>query len=176
MDFSPNPSYQLNRYRRRFGNVINGSGVRHFESFTLNQHGWPSLFPRRKQDQSTIYRRQIEIGWHCLSGEIFGTLDIDLEGSGKNGNAISWAHTPTRHCIDRRRDKPLLVIDTKWKRLKGSIDDPKRGVGHADIYQMMAYAHVYECDRLMLLYPHHHELAAMEGLVAVHQIANKSDT
>lgn len=74
-----------------------------------------------------------------------------------------------------RAGKPILVIDTKWKRLRGAIEDPKRGVGQADIYQMMAYGHVYACNRLMLLYPHHHELAEREGMAAVHQIANKPD-
>jgi 5-methylcytosine-specific restriction enzyme subunit McrC len=41
---------------------------------------------------------------------------------------------------------------------------------------MMAYAHVYECKRLILLYPHHFELAEEEGMLAVHQIANKTDS
>lgn len=75
-----------------------------------------------------------------------------------------------------RSGRPMLVIDTKWKRLKGAIDDPKRGVGQADVYQMMAYAHVYDCKRLVLLYPHHHELAEGEGMMVVHQIANKQDS
>jgi 5-methylcytosine-specific restriction enzyme subunit McrC len=48
---------------------------------------------------------------------------------------------------------PVLIVDTKWKRLKGAIDDAKAGVGQADVYQMMAYAQVYRCKRVMLLYP-----------------------
>jgi 5-methylcytosine-specific restriction enzyme subunit McrC len=40
---------------------------------------------------------------------------------------------------------------------------------------MMAYAQVYDCNRLMLLYPHHHEVATQEGMVEIHQIANKQD-
>ncbi|MFD0386891.1 McrC family protein [Tistrella bauzanensis] len=31
--------------------------------------------------------------------------------------------------------------------------DRKSGVSQADVYQMMAYARLYKCDRLMLLYP-----------------------
>ena len=73
--------------------------------------------------------------------------------------------------------KPLLVIDTKWKRLKGDIDDPKYGVGQADIYQMMAYAHVYRCERLLLLYPHHSGLASIAaGLTCVHRINGTIDS
>ncbi len=69
-----------------------------------------------------------------------------------------------------------MVIDTKWKRLKGAIDDPKRGVGQGDVYQMMAYSHVYGCEQLLLLYPHHGELGASEGILALHSIAGKPDS
>ena len=31
------------------------------------------------------------------------------------------------------------VIDTKWKRIAPRMDDPKKGVSQADVYQMMAY-------------------------------------
>jgi 5-methylcytosine-specific restriction enzyme subunit McrC len=80
-----------------------------------------------------------------------------------------------RHCLQERTDdtpgrllfqtKPdimvrkngqiLLVMDTKWKRLTPAHRDPKRGVSQSDIYQMMAYARLYRCPRLMLLYPFH---------------------
>ncbi len=61
---------------------------------------------------------------------------------------------------------PKLVIDTKWKRLSASLDDPKRGVAQADVYQMLAYARVYGVKRLMLLYPHHLGLSCEEGSIA----------
>jgi 5-methylcytosine-specific restriction enzyme subunit McrC len=67
------------------------------------------------------------------------------------------------------------VIDTKWKCLKGAIDDSKRGVGQADVYQMMAYAHIYECDRLMLLCPHH-ESVEQDSVVSIHRIINKQES
>lgn len=51
--------------------------------------------------------------------------------------------------------RPRLIIDTKWKALAASIDDPRRGVSQADVYQMMAYAQLYACPQVMLLYPHH---------------------
>ncbi|PJG50926.1 restriction endonuclease [Bradyrhizobium forestalis] len=92
----------------------------------------------------------------------------------RQSGALRFATRPD--VVVSRNGKPLLVIDTKWKRLKEATDDPKRGVGQADVYQMMAYAHVYECNRLMLLYPHHQELAERDGLVAVHQIARKLDS
>ena len=59
-----------------------------------------------------------------------------------------------------------LVIDTKWKRLGKRVDDPKQGVAQADVYQMIAYGRLYECDALMLLYPWHRDLAEREGITS----------
>lgn len=53
----------------------------------------------------------------------------------------------------KRRGKVIAIIDTKWKRLATDPLDRKHGVSQADVYQMMAYARLYECERLMLLYP-----------------------
>lgn len=55
--------------------------------------------------------------------------------------------------IIRRGAEILAVIDTKWKRLAGDPLDTKAGVAQSDVYQLMAYARLYRCDRLMLLYP-----------------------
>lgn len=41
-----------------------------------------------------------------------------------------------------RAGQVAQVIDTKWKRISARIDDPKQGVSQADVYQMMAYAHL----------------------------------
>ncbi len=38
------------------------------------------------------------------------------------------------------------MLDTKWKQLA-------KGVSQADLYQMMAYARLYACPQLILLYP-----------------------
>lgn len=76
----------------------------------------------------------------------------------------------------RRSGQNIMIIDTKWKRLKGAIDDPKQGVGQADVYQMMAYSHVYRCNRLMLLYPHHEELGDNAGPLSTHRIVGTEDS
>ena len=75
----------------------------------------------------------------------------------------------------KRRDEILMVIDTKWKPLSSSIEDPKKGVSQADVYQMMAYARLYGCRRLMLLYPHHAGLGAEEGIYGRFQISGTPD-
>jgi 5-methylcytosine-specific restriction enzyme subunit McrC len=63
-----------------------------------------------------------------------------------------------------RGSKVVHVIDTKWKQISSRIDDPKKGVSQSDIYQMMAYAHLYKAPRLTLLYPHHKELSGGDGI------------
>jgi 5-methylcytosine-specific restriction enzyme subunit McrC len=70
----------------------------------------------------------------------------------------------------RRNGRTLAIIDTKWKVIGRDITDRKRGVAQADIYQMMAYAQLYQTDRLMLLYPHHTGLGDA-GLLGQHRIA-----
>ena len=64
----------------------------------------------------------------------------------------------------RRGGQVVQVIDTKWKRISSRIDDPKKGVSQSDIYQMMAYAHLYKAPRLTLLYPHHDGLSGTDGI------------
>ena len=53
----------------------------------------------------------------------------------------------------RRGKRTIAVIDTKWKLLSPDPQERKHGVSQADVYQLMAYARLYRCERLMLLYP-----------------------
>ena len=48
-------------------------------------------------------------------------------------------------------DRDTVVIDTKWK----NVDSTKarRGVARSDLYQLFAYAHTYNAQRNVLLYP-----------------------
>jgi len=69
-------------------------------------------------------------------------------------------------------DQVLRVIDTKWKRINSNIEDKKRGVSQADVYQMMAYGSLYRCKRMTLLYPHHSGITGDEGQQAWHTITN----
>lgn len=71
---------------------------------------------------------------------------------------------------------PVVVIDTKWKRLSNELDDAKRGVGQSDVYQMIAYAQVYGCARLILLYPHHGQIRSTEGPLETYRVLGTADT
>lgn len=56
--------------------------------------------------------------------------------------------------IDDEKDGLRLILDTKWKHLKSDEEDSKNGVSQADIYQLYAYAHRYQCLDNILLFPY----------------------
>lgn len=66
------------------------------------------------------------------------------------------------------------VIDTKWKRISGQIDDKKRGISQSDVYQMMAYSQLYQAPRLTLLYPHYNDLHSEDGVHERFRIAGRN--
>ena len=49
--------------------------------------------------------------------------------------------------------KPLVIIDTKWKRLKKDVEDSRNGVSQTDMYQLYAYANRYKSSDNVLLFP-----------------------
>jgi 5-methylcytosine-specific restriction enzyme subunit McrC len=73
----------------------------------------------------------------------------------------------------REAGRIVAVIDTKWKGLADDPFDSKGGVEQSDVYQLMAYARVYRCDRLMLLYPSAH--GASGGIVRRFGLAGGSE-
>jgi 5-methylcytosine-specific restriction enzyme subunit McrC len=66
----------------------------------------------------------------------------------------------TPDILIKRNRQTVMVIDTKWKLIGRNPEDKKRGVSQSDVYQMMAYARLYSCQEVMLLYPHHRGLGA----------------
>lgn len=74
----------------------------------------------------------------------------------------------------KRGAEVIAVADTKWKRLSPEIDDPKRGISQADVYQMMAYGRLYSCSNLVLIYPFHDGLGPAE-IEAGYAITNTDD-
>lgn len=67
----------------------------------------------------------------------------------------------------------VMIIDTKWKRIGCNPEDAKRGVSQADVYQMMAYARLYRCPEVMLLYPHHAGVGAQALNIAYEILAGE---
>ena len=66
----------------------------------------------------------------------------------------------TPDILIKRNGRVQMLIDTKWKLVGRNPEDKKRGVSQSDVYQMMAYARLYKCREVMLLYPHHAGLGA----------------
>jgi 5-methylcytosine-specific restriction enzyme subunit McrC len=91
-----------------------------------------------------------------------------LEAEGRDG----LFQTKPDILIKRGKDV-VQIIDTKWKRISESADDPKQGVSQADVYQMMAYGQLYKCPRLTLLYPHHAGMKQEEGQQWAHSISGR---
>lgn len=75
--------------------------------------------------------------------------------------------------VINRAERPIMIIDTKWKALQRVEDDPKRGVQQADIYQMMAYGQIYDVARLVLLFPHHRQLGTAAGIQGENVISGR---
>lgn len=72
--------------------------------------------------------------------------------------------------VIRRGGDVMHIIDTKWKRISARDDDKKRGITQGDVYQMMAYAQLYNAPRVTLLYPHHGQLEQPMGLLDEYKI------
>ena len=71
------------------------------------------------------------------------------------GERIEYGHTfqTKPDFILKRANHIVGIVDTKWKAIASNPLEKKKGVSQADIYQMMAYARLYQTDELMLLYP-----------------------
>lgn len=122
------------------------------------QHGVTLLFPMNDLFEAYIAAlakralRGTEWVAHAQGGGLFCLIE---EGEGGKRRF----QTKPDLLIKRGRDT-VMVIDTKWKRIVRNPEDAKRGVSQADVYQMMAYARLYGCPEVMLLYPHHAGLGA----------------
>ncbi|MBU2934893.1 MULTISPECIES: McrC family protein [Pacificibacter] len=126
---------------RQFQSTTNGAGQGAAILFDMGR-----LFEEYvgRQCQRSLYGEGFEA--RLQSGRKFCLQDLET------GQALF--QTKPDILIRRRKGGEVVhVIDTKWKRLTAQIDDTKRGVSQADVYQMMAYAQLYEAQELTLLYP-----------------------
>lgn len=122
------------------------------------QHGITLLFPMNKLFEAYIAalaRRALRGSGLTVHSQA-GLLNCLIEEG--EGGRERFQTKPD--ILIKHRANTVMVIDTKWKRIGSDPADPKRGVSHADVYQMMAYARVYHSTEVMLLYPHHTSLGA----------------
>ena len=59
--------------------------------------------------------------------------------------------------LNQQRE-PSLLMDVKWKLLDSS--DNKYGVSQPDMYQILSYAHQYDCKKVVLIYPQYKGITA----------------
>jgi len=55
------------------------------------------------------------------------------------------------------------ILDTKWKLI--NTQENKMNISQADLYQMLAYAVRYDCQNIILLYPHHSKMGQKTGVI-----------
>lgn len=87
-----------------------------------------------------------------------GNLEVEVIEQGGRQHCLTEQELgrklfQTKPDIIVKKGTHKYIIDTKWKVLGRDITCKKRGISQADVYQMMAYSQVYDCNRLMLLYP-----------------------
>ncbi|NML90449.1 calmodulin-binding protein [Sphingobium sp. TB-6] len=117
------------------------------------RHGITLLFPMNKLFEAyiTALMKRALADTNLTVHAQGGFLNCLIE-EGENGEE-SFQTKPDIRIKDGQRT--IMVIDTKWKRISSNINDKKRGVSQSDVYQMMAYARLYQPNEVMLLYPHH---------------------
>ena len=123
----------------------------HYDGHT--QHGITLLFPMNDLFEAYI----AALAKRALRGT---TWTVHTQGGGlfcliEEGERGRQRFQTKPELLIKKGRNTVAVIDTKWKRIGRSLEDAKRGVSQADIYQMMAYARLYRCSEVMLLYPHH---------------------
>lgn len=95
-------------------------------------------------------------------------VTVSLQGKGGNQRYVArdsngnGAFAMKPDIVGARDGGYEWILDTKWKML--SQDEWREGVAQADLYQMYAYASCYDCPKVVLLYPHHHELGSVPGV------------
>jgi 5-methylcytosine-specific restriction enzyme subunit McrC len=108
--------------------------------------------------------------------QLFRSPDLQVTLQGPRRHVLSESQTGIKRfrtqpdIVIQQGGRPRVVIDTKWKRLKGEIEDARRGVGQADVYQMLAYGEVYDARDLILLYPHHSNLGPTAGVLGCYEV------
>lgn len=155
------------RWRRPLGLARLILGDRFQNSAHGDADGFALLF-----DMNALFERYAE----KLLGGLAPEFGWRLEAQGgrlpclwpEEGGAGLFETAPDIRLIGA--DGVAIVIDAKWKRLSPpTAADRKLGIAQADLYQLMAYAQLYRCDRIALLYPHHAGLPT--GLLARHRVA-----
>jgi 5-methylcytosine-specific restriction enzyme subunit McrC len=108
----------------------------------------------------------------CLQGPRDYLLDV-LDEDQRGEKTRSFMTQPD--IVVRKHGVPVLIADTKWKRLSAGTEDAQHDIKESDVHQMLAYAHVYDVSRLLLLYPHHPNLNSTDELLVSRHVRGTVD-
>ncbi|RID89987.1 restriction endonuclease [Gemmobacter lutimaris] len=144
--------FLLGRYQTTSSGAGQGSALL-FEMNSLFEEYVGRLIARRL--------RGTEFSVHLQGGRLF-CLTSEPDGRG--------LFQTKPDILIRRGGEVVHIIDTKWKRIAARVDDRKHGVSQSDVYQMMAYGHLYRTGRLTLLYPRHQGLDGSPVVLARNRI------
>lgn len=135
--------------RMHWQSVYSGSG----EGFAL-------LF-----EMNTLFEEYIGLSLRRMQAR----LNCQVRLQGPRGYALE-SLTGSRHfmtkpdiCLEYSDGGGRIILDTKWKHLKKQERAAPWGVSNSDIYQMLAYAKVYDAGRVILLFPHAGDLGVAAG-------------
>ena len=102
-------------------------------------------------------------------------LDCDVNLQGPHDYALlssegerKFRTKPDIH-LRHRPTNEIIIVDTKWKHIKKDAARSPWGVSSSDVYQMLAYAEVYDADMVILLYPHPTDWEEEPGILEILQ-------
>ncbi|MBT0651542.1 McrC family protein [Geomobilimonas luticola] len=121
------------------------------------ENSFSLLFPMEQLFEEFIaryihrYADQLGLSRECIHAQAIGRREWLLKR--ESDSCGSYRLKPDL-IIESLPGKSCLILDTKWKHLLSDAEDAKNGVSQADIYQLYAYAHRYECPDNILLFPY----------------------
>lgn len=154
-DFS---SVSLGRDTKDYEKLIAWSEVflrnKSFTTFSGSKTGSALLFPMEQVFEAFVAKWVKRI----FTEESDGAYRVSVQDRGYYlfDNPQKFRLRPD--IVVRKNGEPILIIDTKWKRLK---PDPNMnyGISQADMYQMYAYSKKYHTSDIWLLYPLNEDVA-----------------
>jgi len=155
-------SVNLGRDTSEYTNLIAWSGVflknKSFTSFSGSHAGTALLFPMEKvfEDFVAIWVKRI------FAEESEEMVRVSAQDKG-HFLFDSPKRFRIRPDLVAKKGDTIIVLDTKWKRLKDDISH-NYGISQADMYQMYAYAKKYDTENICLIYPLHDEVKHLSDI------------
>lgn len=107
-------------------------------------------------DMNVVFQQAVANRWKRFCDD-----DVELSSQDLGQSLATLIGSPPKTAISvrpdivlRRNNWPVAIADTKWKRLIPKADGVLLPAA-ADFYQLHAYAAVYGCEQLLLVYPWH---------------------